>query len=153
MKRLSVISLVVQTAVLTSALAFGWHVRAQDVVATPLSVMHPLIGNWRVQASQGCFEVYELRADGTKSTKSKDERNDAVFEISATPDGSGFYKWIDKIVASNLRPDCNGQTATIGHVATSYVRVHRDRSRFLLCREPRQKTCFAEFMRTEERVR
>ena len=129
------------------------NLSAQEVVATPLSVMHPLVGFWKAQASQGCYEVYELRPDGTKLTRSSEERNEAVFEISPASSFNGFYKWTDKIVAGNQRPDCNGQVATIGHIATSYVRMHPDRTRFLLCREPRQQSCFAEFTRTDERVK
>lgn len=124
-----------------------------DVVATPISIMHPLVGRWKVQATASCHEVYELRTDGTKSTKSAEERNEAVFEISPTPSTNGFYRWADKIVVSNLKRDCSGEIAEIGHIAISYVLMHSDRQRFLLCHDARLEACFAEFTRTEEPVK
>lgn len=127
---------------------------ALNVVATPLSAMHPLVGTWTVQVpGRDCHEIYALRADGSKSTRSAQERNEAVFDIAAKPSGKGFYRWADKIVQSNLQPDCSGQVSTIGHVAVTYVRMHPDRQRFLLCSEEELKSCFAEFRRSEESVR
>ena len=121
---------------------------AQEIKRTPLEASHPLIGIWRIDFSKlKCFEEYELRSDGTKLSRSGEERNEAEFEISAVPSTSGFYRWVDKITKGNAKPDCHGQKTEVGHVAVSYVRLHPTGQRFLLCEAEDVKTCFAEFTR------
>lgn len=118
---------------------------AQDVRQTPLPPSHPLLGTWRVDLSNGCFEEYTLRADGTKISVSGQERNDAVFEISERPSSSGFYRWVDKITKGNGKPDCGGSITRVGHVATNFIRLHPTGKRFLLCESENMNSCFAEF--------
>jgi hypothetical protein len=120
-------------------------VLAQEVQQTPLPPGHPLLGTWRMDMPNGCFEEYTLRADGTKSSISAEERNEAVFKISERPSPLGFYRWEDKIVKGNGKPDCGGDVMTVGHVAVNFVRMHPGGTKFLLCETETLKSCFAEF--------
>jgi hypothetical protein len=86
-----------------------------------------------------------LRADGTKLSRSAEERNEAVFKISERPSLQGFYRWEDKITKGNGKPDCGGSITQVGHVAVSFIRLHPSGTRFLLCEEETMKSCFAEF--------
>ena len=120
----------------------------EDFAKTPLPSVHPLIGTWRIELPDlKCFEEYELHADGTKSSRSSEERNESEFRISTAPSSRGFYKWTDKIVKGNGKPDCSGSKTELGHVAVNYVRVHPSGDRFLLCEAEDMKSCFAEFSR------
>jgi len=121
---------------------------AQSVTRTPLPAGHPLIGVWRIDLPNGCYEEYEVRNDGRKLSRSGEERNESEFEISLVPSMRGFYKWTDKITNGNGRPDCGGSTTEIGHVAVNYIRLHPSGQRYLLCKAEDMNSCFAEFRRT-----
>jgi hypothetical protein len=121
--------------------------QAQKVEAVPLPKDHPLLGTWRIDLPNNCSEECTLRADGSKSSSSGEERNEAVFEISADPLPSGFYRWTDKLVKSNGRPDCGGSVSKVGHVAVTFVRLHPSGKKFLLCEAESMTSCFAEFYR------
>lgn len=125
-------------------------VTAQDVRPRPLPLDHPLIGTWRIDLQNGCFEEYTLRADGTKLSRSGEERNESVFDISERPLASGFYRWTDKIIKGNGKPDCSGSATELGHVAIKFVLLHPNGSRFLLCDAENMQTCFAEFHRKRQ---
>lgn len=118
---------------------------AQDVQQTPLQQGHPLLGTWRIDLPNGCFEEYTLRADGTKLSMSGEERNEAIFQISEHPSSKGFYRWVDKITKGNGKPDCGGSVTQIGHVAVNFIRLHPSGAKFLLCEEENMNSCFAEF--------
>jgi hypothetical protein len=136
-------SILLLTASMASAVA-----TAQEVIRTPLQSSHPLIGRWRIELPQlKCFEEYEVRADGTRSVVSGQERNESEFAMSPTPSAKGFYKWTDKIVKNNGQPDCSGSLTALGHVAVNYVLVHPSGDKFLLCEAEDMKSCFAEFNR------
>jgi hypothetical protein len=131
-------------ALVVSSIVFG----QEDFARIPLPSLHPLIGTWRIELpDQKCFEEYELHVDGTKSSRSSEERNESEFQISTVPSSRGFYKWTDKIVKVNGKPDCSGSKTDLGHVAVNYVRVHPSGDRFLLCEAEEMKSCFAEFNR------
>jgi hypothetical protein len=117
---------------------------AEEVRQTPLPHGHPLLGTWRIEFPDGCFEEYTLRADGTKLSQSGEERNEAVFEISERP-SKGFYRWADKITKGNGKPDCGGSITEVGHVAVSFIRLHPTGKKFLLCEADNMNSCFAEF--------
>ena len=121
---------------------------AQEVVRTPLPSAHPLVGVWRIELPDlKCFEEYEIRADGTKSSMSGQERNESEFMISLAPSSKGFYKWTDKIIKNNGKPDCSGSNTELGHTAVNYVRLHPIGDRFLLCEAENMESCYAEFLR------
>jgi len=129
-----------------------FSVLAQSVTQTPLPSSHPLLGLWRIDLQNGCFEEYALRADGTKLSQSGEERNESVFEISEVPSANGFYRWADKITKNNGKPDCGGSTTDVGHVAVNFIRLHPSGERFLLCEAEDMKSCFAEFYRKHRNV-
>lgn len=124
---------------------------AQWAVHTPLPENHPLVGTWRIELPKlNCFEEYEIRADGTKSSMSGEERNESELAISGGPSLRGFYKWIDKITQSNGSPDCSGSKTKLGHVAVNYIRLHPSGQRILLCTAEDMNSCYAEFFRKEK---
>ena len=125
---------------------------AQSVTRTPLPAGHPLIGVWRIDLPNGCYEEYEVHSDGTKLSRSGEEGNESEFEISLNPSDKGFYKWTDKITKGNGRPDCGGSVTELGHVAVNYIRLHPSGQRYLLCEAEDMKSCFAEFRRTTSGV-
>jgi hypothetical protein len=121
---------------------------AQDLLPTPIPRTHPFVGRWRFDIPQlNCFEEYTVRTDGTRLTISGQERNEAEFSISLTPDEAGFYKFVDRIVKNNRMPDCAGSLTPVGDVATNYLIFHRDLNKFLICQKPDRSTCFGPYVR------
>lgn len=130
-----------------AALMIATAAVAQDVKPTPLPASHPLLGTWRIDLPNGCFEEYTLRADGTKLSESGAERNESVFQISLEPLPSGFYQWTDQITRGNGQPDCGGAVTAVGHVAVNYIRLNPGFDRFVLCAAQNMRSCYAEFRR------
>ncbi len=122
---------------------------AQDVAPSRLPQGHPLLGTWRIDLPNGCFEEYTLRIDGTKLSESGQERNESVFEIAGSPSSKGYYRWADKITKGNGKPDCGGAMTEVGHVAVNFIRMHPSGKRFLLCEAEDMQSCFAEFYRID----
>ena len=137
-------------AVVVSALGLAGHgcAWAQAVVRTPVAVDHPLIGTWRVDVpSLNCFEVYEIRPDGTTRVTSAKEIGESEFQISGQPSAKGFYKWVDKVIKNNGQPDCSGNSVPAGDVATNFVLLRADGDQFLMCEEESTKSCLGPFVR------
>ena len=120
---------------------------SQEVAPTPLPKGHPLLGTWRIDLPNNCFEEYTLRPDGTKLSVSGQEQNESAFEIAVAPSPSGFYRWTDKITKGNGKPDCGGSVTQLGHVAVNFIRMHPSGKKFLLCQAESMSSCFAEFYR------
>ena len=121
---------------------------AQDLHAVPVPPSHPLLGTWRVTLpGPPCVEEHTLHADGTRSSLSALERNDAVFELSAQPSPQGYYRWVDRVERGNGQPDCGGGVAAVGQVMVHFARLLDDGKRFLLCSDQRLESCFATFHR------
>jgi hypothetical protein len=140
---------------LTVALIVGLYsvpALAEEFRATPIPAAHPFVGRWRFDIPRlNCFEEYDVRVDGTRSAIAGEERNESEFSISLTPDAAGFYKFTDKIVKNNGKPDCTGSITPLGDVATNYLLFHRDGNRFLLCEKPDTKTCIGPYVRVKGR--
>jgi len=137
-----------QLAALSVLVAGCGTTLAQGFVRTALPETHPLVGQWRADLPKfNCFEEYDVRVDGTRSSQSAQERNESELMISLTPSSKGFYKWTDKITKNNGKPDCTGDTTPLGHVSVNYVRVHPSGSRFLVCEAEDMSTCYIEFVR------
>jgi hypothetical protein len=121
---------------------------AQDLTRTPLPDRHPLIGAWRFDVpGTECHEVYTLRADGTTTVTSGEEVSESEFELDALPSAKGYYKWVDKIVKDNGKPDCMGSVMQVGHTATNFILLHPVRKEFLMCEKEEFATCFGPFKR------
>ena len=89
----------------------------------PTAKDHPIIGRWVISLPDGsCSETYTFRPDGTTLVTSGEEVAESVFEISAKPSASGFYKWTDKLVKDNGKKDCSGQITDVGRKTTNYIR-------------------------------
>ena len=124
---------------------------AQEVKRTPLPADHPVVGTWRIELpEQKCYESYQIRADGTVRVSSGSERSESEFEISLEPTAAGFYKWTDKIVKDNGKPDCSGEVMELGHVSINYIALHRSGRMFLLCEREDLEECIGPFIRQEE---
>ncbi|MBC3862772.1 hypothetical protein H8K32_11720 [Undibacterium jejuense] len=123
---------------------------SQEIRRTPLRADHPLVGAWKIELPEfACYEVYNLRANGTKRTISGREVSESVFRISDYPSARGFYKWIDKIVKHNGQADCTGDKSPIGDIAINYILLHPDGTQFLLCSEENLHECVGPFIRQE----
>ena len=134
-------------AVLSPGLAFA---QAADVRQEALRPGHPLIGVWRFDVpGTTCHETYTIRADGSSDVTSGSQVARSVFQISPEPSARGFYKWVDKIVQDNGKPDCTGEIGELGHVATNYIRLSRDARQFLMCQEEELRTCIGPLTRQE----
>ena len=134
----------------TVALSFGGQGAAwgQTAMHVPLPPDHPLIGTWRVEVpSLKCFEVYEIRQDGTTRVTSAKEIAESEFEISVTPGPKGFYKWIDKVVKNNGQPDCSGESVPTGDVAVNFIILRPAKDQFLMCQEENLNSCLGPFVR------
>ncbi len=142
-----------RSLLLAAQIAFGVllaldSASAADLARAPLAPDHPLVGTWKLDLpSVGCYELYEILADGTTRVTSGEEAAESETELSAKPSSKGFYKWVDKIVRDNGKPDCMGATMELGHVATNYVLLHPSGTEFLLCEAEDIKTCFGPFVR------
>ncbi len=131
---------------LVSSLAAVPWAMAQDFAQASLPASYPLIGRWRTELPNSkCVEEYEIRANGTRSAVSAEERSDSEFRMSWAPSAANFYKWEDKIVKTNGKPGCSGSPAKVGHLSVNYVLLHPDGGRFLLCTDEAMSACFAEF--------
>jgi len=123
---------------------------AQEFQRTPLANNHPFVGIWRIELPQlGCFEQYQVRADGTRSVIAGQERSESEFSISSAPDERGYFKWTDKIVRSNGKPDCTGSITPVGDVATIFLLFHRTGDSFLLCVKQDPNTCIGPYVRSK----
>ena len=135
-------------AAFVMGIALSSGASSQEFTRTKLPEQHPLVGTWRIELPQlKCFEEYEIRPDGTKSSVSGAERNESEFTISPAPGATGLYKWTDKITKTNCKPDCSGATTKRDHVAVNYVRLQPNGQKFLLCQAEDMKSCFAEVLR------
>jgi len=124
--------------------------RAEQPVRRPLPAGHPLVGTWRIDLPQAqCHELYVLRADGTGSVSSGEERGESEFEAALEPDEQGFYKWTDRVTADNGKPDCMGNVTPVGDVAVTWIRMHPSGKQFLMCLEENLRQCIGPFIRQE----
>jgi hypothetical protein len=130
----------------------------QNFQRTPLPETHPMLGVWRVEIDKsvlkpppgfaaGCIEEYTLRTDGTKVSRSGEERNESEFMITPGTVGPYWFKWVDKITANNGKPDCTGSLTPPGDTSVTYVLVHPSGQRFAMCERQETNSCYAEFFR------
>jgi len=130
----------------TCCLLFTPAAWSQEVKRTLLPANHPLIGSWRIDVpGTQCHEVYDIKTDGTMSVTSGAQAAESEFEIDIKPSARGFYKWVDKIVKDNGKPDCMGRIMQVGHVSTVYIIVHRSGREFLICKQESLDTCIGPF--------
>ena len=127
----------------------------QFIERTPLPNSHPLLGVWRVDMAKTvlrpvsgydgrCIEEYSIKADGTKSSRSGEERNESEFMITPGTKGTYWFKWVDKITLTNGKPDCMGSSTSVGHTVVNYAIVHPSGDRFALCEREDMSTCYVE---------
>ncbi len=125
---------------------------------TVLSNTHPLAGNWRFDATKTmfkppagydgeCIEEYVVRADGTKSSRSGEERNESEFMITPVSRAPYWYKWVDKITANNGKPDCGGAYTSVAHIAVNFIYLHPSGQSFAICESDEMNSCYAELFR------
>ncbi len=114
----------------------------------PLQATHPLVGIWRVELPElKCFEQLEVRADGTRSGTSGEEVLQAETIISTLPDADGFYRWADKVVEGNGKPDCWGSSTAVGHISVVFVKLSSDRNSFYQCQGKDGKVCMGPYVK------
>jgi len=109
---------------------------------------HPILGTWTFSVAGGaCAESYDFRENGILVTSSGKARSERVFEISASPDASGFYTLVDKIVSENGKPDCFGQPTVAGVSALVYIRFSPSQDRFVACETESPDNCIGPLHR------
>lgn len=137
-------SLFLLLAIATATLA------VQAAPPQPTSKGHPIIGRWIITLPDGsCSETYTFRPDGTTLVTSGEEIAETVFEISAKPTTSGFYKLTDKLVKDNGKKDCSGAITEIGQTVTNYVQFHQSGDLFIMCADESLNTCIGPFKRVQ----
>jgi hypothetical protein len=116
----------------------------------PTAKDHPIIGRWTISLPDGsCDETYTFRPDGTTLVTSGEEIAESVFEISAQPSSTGFYKWTDKLVKDNGKKDCSGEVTAIGNTVTNYVQFNRSGDVFIMCAKESLDQCIGPFRRVQ----
>ena len=116
----------------------------------PTAKDHPIIGRWVISLPDGsCSETYTFRPDGTTLVTSGEEVAESVFEISAKPSASGFYKWTDKLVKDNGKKDCSGEVTEVGKTVTNFVQFHPSGNIFIMCANESLDTCIGPFKRVQ----
>jgi hypothetical protein len=109
---------------------------------------HPIVGTWKFALADGkCFETYDFRPDGTRQVTSGEEALETAYEISDTPSPNDFYRFVDTVMKTNGKKDCSGELTPVGHVATSYVRVHPSGDTHIVCRSESLNYCFGPIRR------
>lgn len=136
--------------VLLSLIGMGTYneanfVFAQEFQQTPLPQGHPLLGTWRVDMPNGCFEEYTFLSNGKKLSQSGEERNESIFQISKKPSLQGYYRWVDKITRGNGKPDCGSTVTKVGHISVNLIWLDPNGKNFLLCEKEDRTSCFAKF--------
>lgn len=122
-----------------------------QVRRTPLPSKHPLVGAWRIDVpGTACHEVYDIHADGSMSVTSGEQSAQSEFEIDLEPSPRGFYRWVDKIVKDNGRPDCMGEVMEVGHMVVNFIIIHRSGREFLMCEDESLDRCIGPFKRLSE---
>ncbi|HEX4918783.1 MAG TPA: hypothetical protein VFV43_12855 [Limnobacter sp.] len=123
---------------------FCGHVLAD----TTLPPNHPLVGTWRINLpEQSCFEMYDIRTDGSVKILSGKQIVETRYDIALRPDASGFYTWVDTVVQVNNQPDCMGNVVPNGNKATNYIVMHNSGEKFMMCQQADLSTCFGPFLK------
>ena len=131
-------------AVLFPFLAFG-------ITEPPVIQINPIVGSWSFTLPNAkCTETYHFFPNGTTKVTSGEEVSESVYEISANPRISGYYKLVDTIVKNNGKKDCVGGVTAIGHKATSFVRFHPSGQMLIICWEESLEKCFGPLKRINE---
>ena len=140
----------------TLAAGLGWLLLAALPAAAAggapahIAPSHPLVGVWQFALPDGsCTETYLIRADGTTTVQSGQEHSESAFEISPAPSAKGFYKWTDRVVRNNGKPDCGGGKTPIGTQSTLYVRMNPDGDVMILCATESLDRCIGPLVRME----
>lgn len=116
----------------------------------PIAKDHPIIGRWTITLPDGsCSETYTFRPDGTTLVTSAEEIAESVFEISAKPGATGFYKWTDRVVKDNGKKDCSGEITAVGHTAVNYLQFNRSGDIFIMCADESLDRCIGPFRRVQ----
>jgi hypothetical protein len=109
---------------------------------------HPLVGTWRLDfEDRGCHEMYTIHEDGTTLVTSAEEIAESEGTFSDQPSSAGFYRWQDKVVKDNGKPDCMGQVTQVGSEVTSYIRLNRAEDKFVLCRKEDLDECIGPLVK------
>ena len=124
--------------------------QADTFTRAALPADHPLVGSWNLvfPPSGTCHEQYQFSADGTRQAQSGQELISSDYSLEETIVGKlHFYKWTDKVVSSNNRPDCSGSVTPVGDVATWYIYLELTTGEMSLCKTPDLRDTYAIFHR------
>jgi len=109
---------------------------------------HPIIGAWSMMVpGTDCEETYYMRQDGTSLFTSGDEEGESVYEIDDEPAGQGFYKFTNRILKDNGKPDCAGTVTNPGAELNMYLKFHPSGDLMVLCRDESLDACIGPLYR------
>jgi hypothetical protein len=116
--------------------------------ASPLRADHPLLGTWDFKLpGSGCVDSMTVLRSGKVTSTSAQEIGESDAEISDKPNDRGLYKWVDKMTASNGKPDCGDSVTPIGDVAVNFIRLDASGDRFMLCLGEAADPCLGPYVR------
>jgi hypothetical protein len=124
--------------------------RADTFTKANLPGDHPLVGTWELvfPPYYNCHERSEILANGTRRSQSGMERISSEYSVEEIAlSQPHFFKWTDKVVSSNHRPDCSGGLTSVGDIVTWYIYVDVKGGQMYLCKTPSIKDTFAIFRR------
>jgi len=129
-------------AVVTASLA------CMHAAAAPLRADHPLIGTWEFRLPNGCVERMTVLQSGHVLAVSGAETDESEAEIADRPDERGLYKWRDRILMNNGKPDCGDSLTPVGDVSVVYIRLDKSSERYMVCLgEAKADACLGPYIR------
>lgn len=94
---------------------------------------HQILGTWYYHVD-GCIEKWDFLKDGTRMSKSKEERTENSFSISLEPLESGFYKINDEVLKDNGKDSCSGPSSDkTGEIIELFLLFSEDKKSFQVC--------------------
>ena len=118
--------------------------------AAPLRADHPLVGTWQINLPNGCVERMTVLQNGHVLAVSGAENDESEAEIADQPDARGLYKWRDKVISNNGKPDCGDAHTPVGDVSVVYVRLEASGDRFNVCLgDAKSDPCLGPYIRQQ----
>ena len=122
---------------------------AADPAVAPLSVTHPISGQWTwTLPGKACTETLQYSTGGKRLGSSGEEVTESEFQITPMPGLLGFYRLVETVTQSNGKPDCAGDLhEASGNSVTRFIQLSPKLDQMIVCREESLKACFGPLKR------
>jgi len=117
-----------------------------SVFAANVPPDHPILGTWQYISlnHDNCVETYEFRTDGINHGISRDEISDSRYDVSATSDAQGFYRYSETLITINGKKSCEGGPSTpVGEVLNAYIHFDPSQESMVLCQDHSFRACMS----------